>query len=135
MQTLRGVVSSRSKAATPNLKTVEALLLSRTGLPNMAPGTLNVTIPFNYIVHADATIEPHEYFTGERLKLQRCRVRGHRMIIMRPESHEQPGSIGASVLEPAGFTCGTLGAWPTTIKLRSRLKVTTHGGSAQTPRQ
>jgi len=99
MQTLRGIVSSRFKAATPNLKTVEEKLLSRTGLPSMAPGTLNVTIPFNYIVHADATIEPHEYFTGERLKLQRCRVRGHRMIIMRPDSHEQPGGIGANVLE------------------------------------
>ncbi len=99
VQTLRGVVSSRFNAATPNLRTVEALLLSRTGLPSMTPGTLNVTIPFNYIVHADATIEPHEYFTGERLKLQRCRVRGHRMIIMRPESHEQPGGIGANVLE------------------------------------
>jgi CTP-dependent riboflavin kinase len=78
---------------------VEALLLARTGLPSMAPGTLNVTIPFNYIVRADATIEPHEYFTGERLKLQRCRVRGHRMVIMRPESHEQPGGLGANVLE------------------------------------
>src|SRR5258708_25463594 len=65
----------------------------------MAPGTLNVTLPFDYIVRADATIEPHEYFTGERLKLQRCRVRGHRMIIMRPESHELPGGIGAKVLE------------------------------------
>ncbi len=99
MQILRGVVSSRFKAATGNLATVEGLLLSRTGLSSMAPGTLNVTIPFNYIVLADATIEPHEYFTGERIKLQRCRVRGHRMIIMRPDSHEQPGGIGANVLE------------------------------------
>jgi len=99
VRTLCGLVSSRFNAATPNLKTVEALLLSRTGLPSMAPGTLNVTIPFDYIVRSDSTIEPHEYFTGERLKLQRCRVRGKRMIIMRPESHEQPGGIGANVLE------------------------------------
>jgi hypothetical protein len=99
MRTIRGVVSSRFNAATPNLRTIEALLLARTGLPSMAPGTLNVTIPFKYIVRADEAIEPHEYFTRERLKLQRCRVRGHRMIIMRPESHEQPGGIGVNVLE------------------------------------
>jgi len=65
----------------------------------MAPGTLNVTLPFNYIVREDAAITGSEYFTGERLKLQRCRVRGHRMIIMRPNSHEAPGGIGADVLE------------------------------------
>ena len=99
MRILSGLVSSRFNAATANLRTVEALLLSRTGLPSMAPGTLNLTIPFDYIVRADETIEPHEYFTGERLKLQRCRVRGHRMIIMRPELHEKPGGIGANVLE------------------------------------
>jgi hypothetical protein len=99
MRILRGTVSSRFGAAGPNLKTVEALLLERTRLPSMAPGTLNVTLPFDYIVLPDATIEPHEYFTGERIKLQRCRVRGHRMIIMRPETHEQPGGIGANVLK------------------------------------
>src|SRR5712664_1915344 len=65
----------------------------------MAPGTLNVTIAHPYIVRADATIEPDEYFNKERIKLQRCRVRGHRMIIMRPEPHEQAGGIGANVLE------------------------------------
>ena len=65
----------------------------------MAPGTLNVTIPSNYIVRPNVTIEPHEYFTGERIKLQHCRVRGHRMIIMRPDSHEKAGGIGANVLE------------------------------------
>ena len=96
---LRGAVGSRFRAAAANLTTVEGLLLARTGLPSMAPGTLNVILPSDYIVRPDATIEPHEYFTGERIKLQRCRVRGHRMIIMRPESHERPGGIGANVLE------------------------------------
>ena len=99
MRVLRGTVSSRFRAAAPNLRTVEGLLLARTRLPSMAPGTLNVTLPFDYIVLPDATIEPHEYFTGERIKLQRCRARGHRMIIMRPDSHERPGGIGAHVLE------------------------------------
>src|SRR5260370_36365882 len=99
MRVLRGIISSRFSVAAQNLKTVEKLLLERTELPNMAPGTLNVTLPFDYIVRPDATIEPHEYFTGEKLKLQRCRVRGHRMIIMRPDSHELPGGIGSDVLE------------------------------------
>jgi hypothetical protein len=99
MKILRGVLSSRYGVAAPNLKTIEPLLLARTGLPSMAPGTLNVQIQSEYIVKPDATIEPNEYFTGERIKLQRCRVRGHRMIIMRPETHERPGGIGGNVLE------------------------------------
>jgi CTP-dependent riboflavin kinase len=99
MRVLLGIVSSRFHVAAQNLKTVEKRILERTGLPSMAPGTLNVTLPFDYIVHPNKTIEPDEYFTGERLKLQRCRVRGHPMIIMRPDSHELPGGIGADVLE------------------------------------
>jgi hypothetical protein len=99
MRVFRGIIRSRFGAATANLKTVEMLILGRTGLLSMAPGTLNVELPFDYIVRQDVTIEPNEYFTGERLKLQRCRVRGHRMIIMRPDSHELPGHIGANVLE------------------------------------
>jgi hypothetical protein len=98
-RTLTGVVSSRFGAASPNLKSVEALILERTGLRGMASGTLNVKLPFSYIVHADYTIEKREYFTGEQIKLQRCCVRGHRMIIMRPDSHELPGGIGADVIE------------------------------------
>ncbi len=99
MRVIRGIISRRFQVAAQNLKTVEKQILERTGLPSMAPGTLNVTLPFDYIVCADTAIEPHEYFIGEKLKLQRCRVRGHRMIIMRPDSHELPGGIGADVLE------------------------------------
>jgi len=99
VRVLDGLISSRFGVATQNLKTVEKLILERTGLASMARGTLNVTLPFDYIVRPDATIERHEYFTGETIKLQRCRVRGHRMIIMRPDSHELPGGIGADVLE------------------------------------
>ena len=96
---LPGRVSSRYGVAARNLKTVEKLILERTGLPSMAPGTLNVELPFEFVVRADATIEPHEYFAGERIKLQRCRVRGQRMVIMRPETHEVPSAGGARVLE------------------------------------
>ena len=99
MKTLRGQVASRFGAATPNLATVEKLLLARTGLPSMAPGTLNVVLPERYLVRADAVIHSTEYFTGEVLKLQRCRAFGRRMIIMRPDSHEYAASDGANVLE------------------------------------
>lgn len=99
MRLITGKISSRFGVAGQNLKTVEDKILKRTGLPSMAPGTLNVTLDFDYIVRADVTIEPNEYFTEERLKFQRCRVRGHRMFIMRPESHEDLGGIGAKVLE------------------------------------
>jgi hypothetical protein len=93
MRMLKGRVSSRFGAATPNLRTVESLILQRTGLPSMTPGTLNVHLSERYVVSPDALIHPSEYFTGETLKLQRCRVRGSKMFIMRPDSHEraQPG--------------------------------------------
>jgi CTP-dependent riboflavin kinase len=65
----------------------------------MAFGTLNVTLDCDYIVRPDFVIEPHEYFTGEQLRFQRCRVRGFRMFIMRPDSHERPGNTGANVIE------------------------------------
>ena len=99
MRILRGKVSSRSKAACRNLKTVESLILQRTGLPSMAGGTLNVTLDHDYIVTADTSISPSEYRHGETLKLQRCRVRGHRMFIMRPHTHEPPYGSAANVLE------------------------------------
>ena len=99
MKILQGTVSSRYKAAGPNLKTVESLILERTGLLTMAYGTLNVTLDHDYIVRADTAIEPDEYLHRERLKLQRCRVRGLRMFIMRPATHEPPSGDAASVLE------------------------------------
>jgi len=99
MITLRGHVASRFGVAAPNLATVEALILARTGLHRMAPGTLNVVLPDRYLVRADEVIHSAEYFTGEVLKLQRCRALGRRMITMRPDSHEFTGSSAANVLE------------------------------------
>lgn len=99
MRVLRGVVSARHGAATGNLAPYEELILKRTGLSAMVPGTLNITLPERYLVRADAIISSNEYFTGEILKLQRCRAFRRRMIIMRPDSHEFSHSNGANVLE------------------------------------
>jgi hypothetical protein len=46
----------------------------------------DVRIAEPYFVPADATILPSEYL--EKLKLNRCRIRGVRCCIMRPEPHE-----------------------------------------------
>jgi CTP-dependent riboflavin kinase len=89
-------VSSRFGVATRNLAKVRDLILARTGLPAMAPGTLNVQLLDPYFVMADTAIEADEYDTGERLLLQRCVVRGHRMFIMRPDSHERDDGPGAA---------------------------------------
>jgi CTP-dependent riboflavin kinase len=80
--------------ATPNLSPVLSLIESRIGLAHLVPGTLNVTIPEDYIVSADALILPEEYpfnrqsGLGETIKLQRCLVAGYRGVIVRPDSHE-----------------------------------------------
>jgi len=94
---LQGTVAAGHGVAGCNMKRVEAEILERTGPPSMGCGTLNVVLPHKYMVHEDVAMEPLEYFTGESSKLQRYRVRGRRMWIMRPNTHE-PGE-GAKSLE------------------------------------
>lgn len=95
MKTFLGHVATGYGLATPNLNPVMSLIESRIGLAQLVPGTLNVRIPEEYIVPADALILPHEYpynrqsQLGETIKLQRCLVAGHRGIIVRPDSHER----------------------------------------------
>ncbi len=96
---LRGLVMSRFGVASENLAKVEHLILARTGFGSMAPGALNVRLADPYFVQTDTAIAPGEYQLGETLKLQRCRVFGRRMIIVRPDSHELPGREGSDVLE------------------------------------
>jgi CTP-dependent riboflavin kinase len=94
MKRFLGTVTSGYGMATPNLNPVLSLIEQRMALPNLVPGTLNVTIPEEYIVTADALILPAEYpfnrqsGLGETIKLQRCFVAGHPGIIVRPDSHE-----------------------------------------------
>jgi len=70
------------------------LIEARTNFPNLVPGTLNVDIPEEYIVFADAVVLPHEYplnqtsNLNETIKFERCLVEGYKALIMRPDSHE-----------------------------------------------
>jgi len=94
MKLFHGVVTPGYGVAARNLDPVMALIESRTGLVNLARGTLNVIIPEDYIVRADAIVLPDEYplnrktNLGETIKFQRCLVAGHKGLIMRPDSHE-----------------------------------------------
>ncbi|MGC2526610.1 MAG: DUF120 domain-containing protein [Candidatus Acidiferrum sp.] len=94
MKLLLGTVTSGYGMATANLNPVMALIAARTGLADLVPGTLNVTLREDYIVPADALILPHEYpynqhsHLGETIKLQRSLVSGYKAIIVRPDSHE-----------------------------------------------
>ncbi|HKV23387.1 MAG TPA: DUF120 domain-containing protein [Candidatus Acidoferrum sp.] len=94
MKRFLGIVATGYGMATPNLNPVIPLIEARLGLPNLVPGTLNVTIPEEYIVLPDAVIFPAEYpynrqsGLGETIKLQRCLVAGYHAIIVRPDSHE-----------------------------------------------
>ena len=94
MKVFKGTVTGGYGAATRNLAPVMALIEARTGLANLIEGTLNVNIPEEYIVQADAIISPDEYplnkqtNLGETIKFQRCLVAGHKGLIMRPDSHE-----------------------------------------------
>jgi len=80
--------------AARNLDPVMSLIEQRTGLVHLVRGTLNVTIPEEYIVRADALVLPEEYPFNkdsglhETIKFQRCLVAGYRGLIMRPDSHE-----------------------------------------------
>jgi CTP-dependent riboflavin kinase len=94
MKVFRGIVREGYRQATRNLAPIMALIESRTGLANLAQGTLNVSISEEYIVRPYALINPDEYpynelaNTRETIKLQRCLVAGHKGLIMRPDSHE-----------------------------------------------
>lgn len=94
MRIFLGTVTSGYGMATPNLNPVMSFIETRIGLAKLVPGTLNVSIPEEYIVPADALILPHEYpfnrqsNLGETIKLQRCLVAGYKALIVRPDSHE-----------------------------------------------
>jgi len=94
MKLFLGTVTTGYGMATPNLNPVLSLIESRIGLPDLVPGTLNVSIPEDYIVPPDALILPHEYpFNSqsnlrETIKLRRCLVAGFKGVIVRPDSHE-----------------------------------------------
>lgn len=94
MKTFRGTVTSGYGVAAQNLDPVMQLVEARTGLRDLVRGTLNVIIPEEYVVVADALVLPAEYplnletNLGETIKFQRCLVAGHRGLIMRPDSHE-----------------------------------------------
>ncbi|MGB7281884.1 MAG: DUF120 domain-containing protein [Candidatus Acidiferrum sp.] len=109
MRIFPGTVTTGYGMATLNLSPVMSLIESRIGLPNLIPGTLNVSIPEDYIVPANALILPHEYpynqqsHLGETIKLQRCLVSGYHAIIVRPDSHEIDGQFhGKAYLELMG---------------------------------
>jgi CTP-dependent riboflavin kinase len=78
--------------AARNLDPVMSLIEQRTGLQNLVRGTLNVTIPEEYIVRPDAPVLPEEYPFNkesglhETIKFQRCLVAGYRGLIVRPDS-------------------------------------------------
>jgi hypothetical protein len=84
MKVFIGTVTGGYGVAAYNLDPVMGLIEARTGLANLVRGTLNVNIPEEYIVRADALIDPDEYPLNkqvgaqETIKLQRCLVAGHR---------------------------------------------------------
>ena len=86
MKIFEGKVEEGRKDAGPNLRDCVGSISDRIGIPNIITGTLNVRIAEPYFVPADATILPPEYL--EKLKLKRCRIRGVRCCIMRPDLHE-----------------------------------------------
>jgi len=94
MRNFVATVTSGYGMATANLKPIMSLIETRIGLSNLVPGTLNASIPEEYLVVADALILPHEYpynlqsNLGETIKLKRCLVAGYKALVVRPDSHE-----------------------------------------------
>jgi CTP-dependent riboflavin kinase len=99
LRKLFGTVSTGFGAATPNLQPVLGLIEQRTGLGGLKDGTLNIRLTQSYIVKPNAIIDRAEYNRVEFLKLQRCRIRGTRGIIMRPNTHEAGYAHGPAHLE------------------------------------
>ena len=70
------------------LNPVMHLIEERMELNGLVQGTLNICIPEEYVVIAQAVITPAEYGFNETVKLQRCLINGYKAIIMRPDTHE-----------------------------------------------
>lgn len=88
MKVFSGKIEKGNGVASCNLRHVAQLIGNRIGIPDIIKGTLNVRIDEPYKVPPDATVLPHEYNDQETLKLKRCRIRGIRCCIMRPDFHE-----------------------------------------------
>ena len=69
---MKGSVATGYKVASLNLQCVAPLIIERTGLPSILPGTFNVKIDEPYIVHPDAMITPAEYNGYEAIKISAC---------------------------------------------------------------
>ncbi len=95
---LHGRVETGFGVARANLAPIMDLICLRTGLPSLAPGTLNLRLGAPWRFEPDAEITHLEY-GSERLKLKRCCVRGVRAVIVRPETHEAGNGHGDAYLE------------------------------------
>lgn len=95
---LTGHVTTGFGVARDHLAPVAALICARTGLPALAPGTLNVRLPASYRFEPDAEISHAEY-GYERLKLKRCCIGGLPAVILRPETHESGNGHGDAYVE------------------------------------
>ena len=98
MRILKGTVEKGHglRVASEFLAPVMGLIKSKMGFAILVEGTFNVLIAEDYFVEPDAIIPPDKYpynqthGTNETIKLKRCRIRGRKAIIMRPDSHEIP---------------------------------------------
>src|SRR5262249_42030427 len=108
MRIFRGTVKSGYGAAGANLKPVLSLIELRLGMASLVEGTLNVQLVEEYVVIPTSSILPHEYplnrssGLNETIKLQRCVIRNHKAIIMRPDTHERGMFHGPKHLELIG---------------------------------
>lgn len=98
MLILEGRVTTGFGVAQEHLAPIAALIRARTGLAALVPGTLNLRLGAPYRFEPDTEITAAEY-GYERLKLQRCCVRGVRAVILRPESHEAGNGHGDAYVE------------------------------------
>lgn len=101
MLILEGRVTTGFGVSSEHLAPIADLLRQRAGFATLAPGTLNIRLGAPYYFEPDAEISHAEY-GYERLKLQRCCLRGLRAVILRPETHESGNGHGASYLELLG---------------------------------
>ena len=98
MRILEGRVTTGFGVAKEHLAPVADIIRARTGLPTLAPGTLNVRLSAPYRFEPDAEVTQAEY-GYERLKLKRCCVRGVPAVILRPETHESGNGHGDAYVE------------------------------------
>jgi CTP-dependent riboflavin kinase len=97
MKILKGKIATGRNSSSRNLRqrNVDIEIAAQMGFSGLCPGTLNIELyqPYPIGQDYDGYVEACKYNDREWIKLVRCRLRGTKCIVVRPQDHERVGTF------------------------------------------